>query len=404
MTILQPSGLAAFRTARASDAIDARFGYRLFLGRTAESRDVRLQLARRVFSDLLGGFIHSQEFLDGVATPLLAGRPIAAGRFPGRPERRLCAWVADRLIGDQELALQARAARDWTELYQCLLADPRMASVFEETFGPGSAQSLAEGLVLRRGGLSLSSEADRFTSTPPVSVGADESTRLRDAEARLTSASHPAAELTHGPQISLLLLAPAGPVESLLRTVRSVLSQTYTRWELILVDDGRARPETGLMLDALVALDERIRIDSPDGPATLGDAALAAYDVAQGEYMGLVACGEQLTFDALERLAQATIIHDRPEIVLAQTCVFTDGIARAPIRFADAEFHLVRTDAAARAGLYADVSAEQMAPDLRDRVVSRGGRTERLPIILGGRADNDAIVAPAQATFVTAGE
>jgi hypothetical protein len=131
---------------------------------------------------------------------------------------------------------------------------------------------------------------------------------------------------------------------------------------------------------------------------------LAAYDVAQGEYMGLVACGEQLTFDALERLAQATIIHDRPEIVLAQTCVFTDGVARAPIRFADAEFHLVRTDAAARAGLYADLSTEQMVPDLRDRVVSRGGRTERLPIILGSRADDGTAVAPAQATFVTAGE
>lgn len=42
------------------------------------------------------------------------------------------------------------------------------------------------------------------------------------------------------------------------KTVESVLGQTYTNWELILVDDG-SKDDTGMVIDAIASADERIK-------------------------------------------------------------------------------------------------------------------------------------------------
>ena len=99
----------------------------------------------------------------------------------------------------------------------------------------------------------------------------------------------------------LSVIVPVYNVEEYLpRCVDSLLAQTYTNLELILVDDG-AKDQSGAICDDYARKDSRIKvIHKPNGG--LSSARNAGMDIAQGEYITFVDSDDWIESDAYEHL------------------------------------------------------------------------------------------------------
>ena len=304
-----------YRSAPRASAIDARHAYPLFLGRVAESRQVLASSAGLPFGDMVGGFLHSEEFGRHVLHPVLHGEPAHPGRFQGRPSRRLRSWAAQRLAGAGADPAAIRAAASWTTLWAALLHDAALQAAFAGFWGQAALAGFRDGLALRMQGLGMSSPADR--------PGLDTLMEAADANgmdamgvaiaARFAGAMAAPGVPLAGPPFSILVLAADGG-DRLGPMVESLLDQTYARWELILVDTRRG-PGASLVLGALEGLDGRIRLLALDEATPDGPALLAALDVAVGGYVAVLEAQDRLSFDALEQLSRATTVHDRPHVL-----------------------------------------------------------------------------------------
>ena len=103
-------------------------------------------------------------------------------------------------------------------------------------------------------------------------------------------------------QISIIV--PVYKVKEYLdQCVQSVLAQTFTDFELLLVDDG-SPDECGALCDAYAAADARVRaIHKPNGG--LRSALLAGLENAQGEYIGYVDSDDWVDKDMFASLLTA---------------------------------------------------------------------------------------------------
>lgn len=114
--------------------------------------------------------------------------------------------------------------------------------------------------------------------------------------------------------------------------VASVTAQTFTDWELILVDDG-STDDSGRRCDEAAASDSRIRvIHKPNGG--LSDARNAGIDEAGGEWIVFLDADDRLDPRALE-LMTAEAASTRAEVVCADFYASADALA-APADMAKA--------------------------------------------------------------------
>ena len=90
----------------------------------------------------------------------------------------------------------------------------------------------------------------------------------------------------HTPRISVLMAA-YNAARYLDQAVASILSQVYTDWELLAVDDGSV-DETWPLLKAWATRDARIRIFRNDRNEGLGTTRRRCLDLARGEYAGVM--------------------------------------------------------------------------------------------------------------------
>lgn len=101
------------------------------------------------------------------------------------------------------------------------------------------------------------------------------------------------------PLISVIV--PVYKVEQYLRAcVDSILAQTYTNLEIILVDDG-SPDACGTICDKYAARDNRVRVIHKENGG-LSDARNAGMSVCTGDYLAFVDSDDLLAFDALDRL------------------------------------------------------------------------------------------------------
>ena len=85
----------------------------------------------------------------------------------------------------------------------------------------------------------------------------------------------------------ITVIVPVYNVEKYLdRCMESILAQTYTKLEIILVDDGAA-DSSGAICDSYAQKDERVQVIHKENGG-LSSARNAALDIAQGEYIGFV--------------------------------------------------------------------------------------------------------------------
>ena len=134
---------------------------------------------------------------------------------------------------------------------------------------------------------------------------------INDIELRLR-ARKPSCVI-EGPLISIL--APAYNVDEvwLTRMIESVQRQTYTRWQLCLVDDGSSQGHVWEAMSRIAANDPRISIARRPENGGISAASNDALAMAKGSYVALLDNDDMLTCDALEEMVRAIKENDSPD-------------------------------------------------------------------------------------------
>lgn len=131
------------------------------------------------------------------------------------------------------------------------------------------------------------------------------------------------------PQISIIV--PVYKVEQYLdRCVNSILNQTFTDFELILVDDG-SPDRCPQMCDEWAKKDARIRVIHKENGGA-GAARNAALRAAEGEYIGFVDSDDWITPDMYEYLYGLLKRYPEAQIAQCDAIQTSDEKQEAPAR------------------------------------------------------------------------
>jgi O-antigen biosynthesis protein len=131
-----------------------------------------------------------------------------------------------------------------------------------------------------------------------------------------------------GPTISILMPAYNTPVVFLERAILSVLFQTSSKWELLIVDDGSTKTDVENILRYYTTVDKRIKTSRFESNRGISAATNAALSMASGAYIGLLDADDMLTRDALEKIAGRLNEDDRIDLVYSDECTIdTDDVA-----------------------------------------------------------------------------
>ena len=107
------------------------------------------------------------------------------------------------------------------------------------------------------------------------------------------------------PLISVVMPVYRPLVADFLAAVRSVQSQTYEHWELIIVDDASGRADLSLHLAALASGDGRIRVLTHRENGGISRATNTGIDAAAGEWVAFLDHDDALVDVALQAMLQA---------------------------------------------------------------------------------------------------
>lgn len=119
------------------------------------------------------------------------------------------------------------------------------------------------------------------------------------------------------------VIVPVYKVEPYLRQcIDSILAQTYTDFELILVDDG-SPDNCGAICDEYARRDARIRVIHQENGG-LSAARNAGIDIAKGEYLSFVDSDDMITETYLEKLLD-TLTKEHADISVCGMLKFQDG-------------------------------------------------------------------------------
>jgi hypothetical protein len=110
---------------------------------------------------------------------------------------------------------------------------------------------------------------------------------------------------SHRPVLSILLPVSDPSERALLSTIESVRRQLYPLWELCVAGDASASAQVGLALEATgAARDERIRSVFGGEMRSMSTAANSALELATGEFVGLIECGDEVAEHGLYMAAE----------------------------------------------------------------------------------------------------
>ncbi|MBR5340087.1 MAG: glycosyltransferase [Lachnospiraceae bacterium] len=124
--------------------------------------------------------------------------------------------------------------------------------------------------------------------------------------------------------MKLSIIVPVYKVEQYLdKCIESILAQTFTEYELILVDDG-SPDNCGKMCDEWAGKDQRIRVIHKENGG-LSDARNAGLDAAQGEYIGFVDSDDYVHPELFERLLRNADLHQADISMCGYVNVYPSG-------------------------------------------------------------------------------
>lgn len=119
----------------------------------------------------------------------------------------------------------------------------------------------------------------------------------------------------------ITIIIPVYKVENYLnQCIQSVLQQTYSNLEIILVDDG-SPDKCGSICDCYASKDTRIKVIHKENGG-LSDARNAGINIATGDYIGFVDSDDFIAPDMYETLLNV-ILKDNVDIAICKTETFT---------------------------------------------------------------------------------
>ncbi len=130
------------------------------------------------------------------------------------------------------------------------------------------------------------------------------------------------------------IITPVYNAERYIQTsIDSVIAQTYTNWELILVDDG-STDQSGRICDRAAESDARITVihQTNRGVSAARNTGLGA---ARGEYISWMDSDDYYVPTALEKLLCAIETHNLPIAVCNYANIFPDGNSSVRYKFID---------------------------------------------------------------------
>ena len=130
---------------------------------------------------------------------------------------------------------------------------------------------------------------------------------------------------TEHPLISVLTPVHDPPLEMLEEAIASVRSQTFTDWELHLVDDGSRDPEIIHALQRHTASDPRIHLHRREKPGGISTATNTALQHATGEYIALLDHDDTLEPHALDLIAQQLDTNPALDMIYTDEDVVASG-------------------------------------------------------------------------------
>ena len=124
--------------------------------------------------------------------------------------------------------------------------------------------------------------------------------------------------MTSTPIVSIIV--PVYNTEKFLhRCIDSILAQTYTDFELLLIDDG-SKDSSGTICDEYAAQDTRVRVFHKENGG-VSSARNVGLDNARGEWITFVDADDWISKDYLEELA----MHSDSDLVIADFVVEGEG-------------------------------------------------------------------------------
>lgn len=135
--------------------------------------------------------------------------------------------------------------------------------------------------------------------------------RLRESEINMQTKHHFAYE----PLISILVPVYNTPILFLKEMVESVCRQTYSRWELCIVNASPNNLEVLNFLSVCAEKENRIRIENIKENLGIAENTNAALYMANGDYIGLLDHDDILSQDALYNVVKGINEANMPEII-----------------------------------------------------------------------------------------
>jgi len=121
--------------------------------------------------------------------------------------------------------------------------------------------------------------------------------------------------LSYKPKISIII--PLQSVEELWleKSINSLRAQLYENWELCIAGDASLKPLIRETLQKYSCMDERITIECPVNISGISAATNAALSLAEGEFIGLLDVGDELSIDALFEVVSILNINPKADLI-----------------------------------------------------------------------------------------
>ena len=142
--------------------------------------------------------------------------------------------------------------------------------------------------------------------------------------------------------MKLSIIVPVYRVaDTLRRCVDSIISQSFSDWEMILVDDG-SPDNCGAICDEYAEKDSRIRVIHQENGG-LSDARNAGLKMAQGEFVTFVDSDDYIRQDTYEQVMSYAADEEDVEIIEFPIVVHAGHASQQELRFDDMIFPDART-------------------------------------------------------------
>jgi len=145
--------------------------------------------------------------------------------------------------------------------------------------------------------------------------------------------------------MKLSIIVPIYQVEyTIRRCIDSIISQTFSDWELFLIDDG-SPDQCGVICDEYALKDERIHVIHQENRG-LSEARNAGLKMAQGEYVTFIDSDDFISIDTLERVMSYT--EKEPEVEIIEYPIMVhyghydaQEMVLAPVTYSDARSYWI---------------------------------------------------------------